>query len=206
MKMNWCYIGLVACLLSAGVARANQVSNQIYTYTLNLPTISGGQEVDSGFTQYAFSWVGPLMFNSAPNTSCPTVCGPVSGGSTVKAGYSFAGFDFTANLALSDAEAQINFSDFSGLDFSSSNTITFSFTEPDSFWAAQGSNISFTALDGTGASFSIGGTDPACTGCTVSISAVAATPEPRSSILLVAFLGGFGLLMQRRRKLSKTIS
>jgi hypothetical protein len=34
---------------------------------------------------------------------------------------------------------------------------------------------------------------------------VAATPEPRSSILLVALLGAFGLMMQRGRRLAKTI-
>jgi MYXO-CTERM domain-containing protein len=198
MKINSLYLGLVACLLIGGVARADQT----YTYTIDLPSISGGAEVDSNFTQYAFSWVGPLMFNAAPNTACPTVCGPVTGGETVEDGYSFTGFDFTADLALSDAEAQINFSE----DADPSNTITFSFIEPDSFWEAQGNDISFTGLDGAGASFAIGGTDPVCTGCTVSIAAVTTTPEPRSSILLAALLGGFGLAVRRRRRQSKTIS
>ena len=196
MRTNSLYVGLIACFLAGGMAQADQ----IYTYTLTLPSISGGAEVDSNFTQYAFSWIGPLKFNSADNTSCPTVCGPVSGGS-VKNGYSFAGFDFTASGL--DPEAQVNFSDFSGPNFASSNTITFSFIEPDSFWAAQGSNISFTS--GTGANFSIGGTDPQCTACTVSITATAATPEPRSAILLVGLMGAIVLVIERRRRQSSAI-
>jgi hypothetical protein len=39
----------------------------------------------------------------------------------------------------------------------------------------------------------------------LSSSSPSAVPEPRSSILLVALLGGFGLLVQRRRNLSKPI-
>jgi MYXO-CTERM domain-containing protein len=199
MRTNSLYIALAACFLAGGVARADSIAtDQVYTYTLDLPSISSGLEVDSNFTLYEFSWVGPLMFNAAPNTSCPTVCGPVTGGETVKDGYSFAGFDFTADLALSEAEAQVNFSDGSG------DTVVFSFVEPDAFWATQGTDISFASLnEGEGASFAIGGTDPACAECTVSIEGTAATPEPRSAILLVALLGVFGLVM--RRRLAKTI-
>lgn len=200
MKKIMFYAGLATCLLS-GIALADPV----FTYTLQLPTISAGQEVDSNFTDYAFSWVGPLSVNAGPNTSCPTVCGPVIPGSTVKSGESFYTFAFTANLSLNDPVVLVKFSDFSGADFASSNTITFSITEPDSFWSTTGSNISFPTLGGAGANFSIGGTDPACTGCTISISESAATPEPRSAILLATLMAAAGFFVQRRRRQARAI-
>lgn len=196
MNTKTLHVALIACFSLAGAARADQ----IYTYEVNLPTIVNGMEVDSVTTQYEFSWVGPLKYNAGPNTACPTVCGPVVPGASVKAGYAFAGFDFTA--VGGDAEAQINFSDFSGSDFSSSQTVTFSFIEPDSFWAQQGNGVAFASSDGTtpGASYSFnGGNDPGCTGCTVSISASSSAPEPSSTMLVLpGAVALFGSL--RRRK------
>jgi hypothetical protein len=207
MRTSSLYLGLVASLLIGGVAQADSV----YTYILQLPTInSSGQEVDSGFTDYAFSWEGPLVYDAAPNTDCPTVCGPVTPGSTVENGYIFDGFTFTADGA--DAEVQVKFIE-SDIDSEKESggrgdvevcadctkTITFTFIEPDSFWATQGSDISFPSLDGAGASFIVtGDTDPTCSMCAVNISAATATPEPRSAILLVAFLAAFGLVTRHR--------
>ncbi len=193
MRTNSFCIALFACFLIGSAAQAEN----IYTYTLNLPSIANGAELNGVTTQYQFSWIGPYIYNAPPNSACPTVCGPVVPGSSVKAGYSFSGFDFTADLALSDPEAQINFSS----DLDASNTVTFSFIEPDSFWAQSGSNIAFTNSngDGTGATFAIGGTDPACTNCTVSISQSSSTPEPCSSILLAGPLALFAFAIWRKR-------
>jgi hypothetical protein len=206
MKTSSLYFGLVACLLFGGVARAESV----YTYILQLPTINGsGQAVDSGFTDYEFSWEGPLVYDAAPNTDCPTVCGPVTPGSTVENGYIFDGFTFTSDGV--DAEVQVKFiaSDIeaggeSGVEGNvevctdCTKTITFTFIEPDSFWATLGDDISFPSLGGAGASFTVLA-DPACDQCTVDISAAStATPEPRSSILLVSIMAAFGLVWRHR--------
>jgi hypothetical protein len=209
MKTPSLYLGLVACLLIAGVARADSV----YTYILQLPTInSSGQEVDSGFTDYEFSWQGPLVYDAAPNTDCPTVCGPVTPGSTVEDGYIFDGFTFTSNGVdaevqvkfiepdINEAEAELGIEGNVEVCTECTKIITFTFVEPDSFWATQGTDISFPSLGSAGASFSVTGlADPTCDKCTVDISAAAtATPEPRSAILLVALLAAFGLVMRHR--------
>jgi hypothetical protein len=198
MKKNLLYLGVVPWLLIGGVAQADTV----FTYDLHLPNITNSVEDDSAFTQYAFSWKGPLMFNSAAGTACPTVCGPVVPGSTVTPGESFAGFSFTADLTLSESEVLVNFSD------GGSNTVTFKLIEPDSFWSTTGTGLAFpSAKVGEGATFSVdSGTSAVCNKCTVDISESTATPEPRSSILLATLMAAAGLLVQRRRRQSKTIS
>jgi hypothetical protein len=194
-------MAIAASLLTACAAQATTVgqtnNNDIYTYTLNLPTIENSSEVDAVMTQYQFSWVGPYKYNAADNTACPTVCGPVLPLSSVKAGYNFSGFTFTADLALMDAEPEVGFEDA----LNASNTITFSFIEPNSFWAQTGANLAFTNSnnDGTGAFWQIGGSDPACAGCTVTISAASPTPEPRSWMLLLAPIGVWAVAAWRKR-------
>ncbi|HXE64130.1 MAG TPA: hypothetical protein VN519_11355 [Bryobacteraceae bacterium] len=179
-------------------------STDVFVYTLHLPSITNGVEDDSAFTDYQFSWVGPEMFNAAPNSACPTVCGPVLPGSTVTTGESFDHFSFTSSG--SDAEVDVLFSDFSGADFADSNTVTFKFVESDAFWAAPGS-FSFPT-DGS-ASFVIGTapvhlTDtvsthatPAPTNCQQCSLTVQDTPEPNTSALIG---GAFALLAVGLRK------
>jgi hypothetical protein len=164
-----------------------------FTYTLTLPNITGGVEDDRGFTNYSFSWVGPLRFNSPDNSSCPTVCGPDAGGS-VKSSELFAGFSFTASG--SNPEVNVMFSDFSGPNFASSNTVTFTIIEPDAFWA----NIGGQTFDN--ASFAIGGSDPACRECTVfttTTTTTTTTPEPGYSILIAMLMAGVAAVALRRR-------
>jgi hypothetical protein len=85
---------------------------------------------------------------------------------------------FTANgtTPRSDAEVIVKFISSSN----SSDTITFNFIEPDSFWAAFGTQTfpsnSLSPPNGVGASFSIGGTDPGCSDCQLTTSQAA--PEP----------------------------
>ena len=191
------FAGLLVLAFSGTAAAIGVISPPLptYTYTLTLPTISAGLEVDSGFTDYAFSWVGPLRVDSPPDSACPTVCGPVVAGASVKSTESFAGFSFTAFGG--DPEVNVMFSDFSGADFSQSNTVTFTFIEPDAFWATLGPQT-FT----TGASFAIGGNDPGCSECSVQTTAATptATPEPRSSILIATAMAGLALVSLHRRK------
>ncbi len=184
--------GAVIGLATPAVAEV--VTNSNYLYTLYLPAISGGVEQTGGYTEYQFDWVGALMYNAAPNTACPTICGPVSAGETVKAGYYFDGFSFTSN-GISDSEVIIKFADGGG------NTITFNFIEPDSFWAAFGTQTfasnSQSPPDGVGASFSIGGTDPGCDAC--KLGAQLEAPEPGTPILAAAMLMGLALLLVGKR-------
>jgi hypothetical protein len=198
MKFNLPMVGFIASLLIGGVARADE----IYTYSINLPSITNaGLESDAGgFTAYPFSWEGPLMFNAAAGTACPTVCGPALG-TTVNPGYFFAGFSFTADLGLSDSKVLVSFDSFSN----PSNQIVFSFTEPDSFWATTGTGISFPSVGGTPSFTFDGGAATACTGCSIDISKTAATPEPRLTLVLLAFLGIGGLVLERRRKLARSM-
>jgi hypothetical protein len=142
----------------------------------------------------------------------------VTPGSTVEDGYTFSGFSFTSSGT--DPEVQITFTGSEEPTLSSlsvceatsigcPSSIVFTFIEPDSFWSTTtGSTyIPFPSSDTTGASFAVtGGIDPACTTCAVNISAsITPTPEPRSLILLVAFMAALGLVV-RHRKQSKTIS
>jgi hypothetical protein len=164
-------------------------------------------EDDSAFTDYQFSWVGPLKFNAADNSACPTVCGPVTPGSTVTEGESFDTFSFTSSG--SDAEVDVLFSDFSGDTFDDSNTVTFKFVESDAFWATPGS-VTFPT-DGS-ASFVIGTAPPpqnlpseisssdtgspiTCIHCSLDIQD---TPEPSTSALFAGALGGLALLLRKR--------
>jgi hypothetical protein len=197
MKKNLSYLGVVTCLLTSGLAKADTD----YIYNIHLPNITGGTESDGTFTQYPFSWIGPLKFNAGAGTDCPTLCGPPLG-TTVNSNYFFDGFTFTADLGLSDAEAEVKFANFSN----HSDTIIFSFIEPDSFWSTLGTGLSFpTATLGEGGTFSVdGGTSIVCNECTVDISTVT-TPEPRSSILLGLLVGAAGLVIERRRRQLKAI-
>lgn len=200
-------------MLAAGIPNNPPPNTDIFLYTLELPNITNGVEDDSAFTAYQFSWIGPEMFNAAPNTACPTTCGPVVPGSTVTSGESFAGFGFTSSG--SDGEVEVGFSDFSGgtggiftSDYSNSNTVTFEFVESDAFWARPGT-VAFPT-DGS-ASFVIGtapalvsaesvsghdtGSPVTCQQCTLSIQD---TPEPNTSALFAGALGGFGLILRKR--------
>ncbi len=194
MKANPVSLGLMACLLMGGIARADV----IYTYSINLPGISDtGVENDGSTTAYPFTWEGALMFNAPANSDCPTVCGPPLG-TTINPNYFFAGFTFTADLALSDSEVEVAFDQFAD----HSKQIVFTFVEPDSFWSTTGTAIAFPSVAGTPSFTFLGGTATDCAGCTIDISeaGTTATPEPRLSILLVGIVGVFGLALQRRRR------
>jgi hypothetical protein len=196
MKATSFCVGLVASCLIGGVAQADT-----FIYNIHLPNITdAGAEDDSATTAYPYSWVGPQKFNAAPNTDCPTLCGPPLG-TTVNSNYFFAGFTFTADLSVSDAETKITFDQFAN----HSNQIVFSFVEPDSFWSTTGTGLSFPAVDGTPSFTFLGGSPATCSGCTIDISEVASTPEPRSAILLAALIG-IGVMIERRRKQVKGLS
>jgi hypothetical protein len=186
---------------------ATVVNTDTFVYTLHLPDVTGGVENDQTITEYQFSWVGPLKFNAAPDSLCPTVCGAVDGGS-VAARETFDHFSVISSG--SDAVLDVLFSDFSAVEFANSNTVTFRFIEPDSFWAATGS-VPFPT-DGS-ASFVIGtapvqvqglqagSSDTAgitCNGCSVDVADTAATPEPNTSALFAGALGALMFLMRKR--------
>ena len=198
MKVNFLWTAVLACFLAGSVARADST----YIYSINLPDITNaGAENDAGgITAYPFSWVGPLQFNAAAGTSCPTLCGPPLG-TTVNAGYFFDGFSFTADLALSDAEVLVKFASFSD----PTKLIVFSFIEPDSFWSTTGTGRSFPTVAGTPSFTFDGGSATACTGCTVDISTVASTPEPSFSFLVAALIGLIAVAARSRQKKSPAI-
>jgi len=197
MKATSFCIGLVASCLIGGAAHADT-----FIYNIHLPNITdGGSEDDSATTAYPFSWTGPLEFNAPAGSDCPTLCGPPLG-TTVNANYFFGGFTFTADLALSDAEVEVAFDQFAN----HSNQIIFSFIEPDSFWDTPGTGLSFPTVAGTPSFTFLGGSATTCSGCTIDISEVASTPEPRSAILLAALVGIFGVVIERRRKQIKALS
>jgi len=185
------------------------VTPPTYVYDLTLPSISSGLEDDSSFTSYSFSFVGPLVYNQAPGAFCPTVCGPDITGSSVKPGYTFYGFINTSGAGPTalDPEIQVLFSDNSGAidssgsNFYTSNTVTFTFIEPDSFWSTPGAQ-SFAAVDypGEGASYSIGGTDPPCMECSISTTSSSPTPEPRYLFPVMAGMAGLAAAVRLRRK------
>ncbi|HEX4276734.1 MAG TPA: PEP-CTERM sorting domain-containing protein [Bryobacteraceae bacterium] len=182
-----------------------------FVYTLHLPTVTDDVEDDSTMTEYQFSWVGPLRFNSPDNSACPTVCGPVAPGSTVADGESFDTFNFSSSD--SNPEVNVQFSDFSANTFANSNTTTFTFIEPDAFWAATGSK----AFPTDRSAFFVTGTAPPpptqtlsvlttentapiiCEACSVDAVDIATIPEPGTSTLL-AGAAGVLLLVRRRRK------
>jgi len=193
MKAGSFCIGLLASCLMGGISRADT-----FIYNIHLPNITdAGAEDDSATTAYPFSWVGPLEFNAPAGSDCPTLCGPPLG-TTVNSNYFFDGFSFTADGT--DAEVLVQFAQFQPtIDLT--KTIVFSFVEPDSFWSTTGTGLSFPAVDGTPNFSFLGGSATACEGCTIDISEVASTPEPRSAILLAALVGIAGVLVQRRRRL-----
>ncbi len=192
MKNNLFYFGLVTCLLTGGVVRADTE----FIYNIHLPNITnGGAEDDSAFTQYPFSWTGPLKFNAPAGSDCPTLCGPPLG-TTVNSNYFFDGFSFTS--VGSDAEVLVKFAQFlPSIDLS--KQIIFSFVESDAFWSTTGTGLSFPSVSGTPSFTFLGGSATACTGCTVDISTVT-TPEPRSAILLGLLVAAAGVLVERRRR------
>ncbi len=185
------------------------VAPPTYIYDLTLPSVSGGVENDSSFTGYSFSFAGPLVYNQAPGAFCPAVCGPDVAGSTVKPGYTFYGFINTsgAGPTVFDPEIQVLFSDNSGAvdssgsNFYTSNTVTFTLIEPEAFWATPGAQ-SFAAVDypGDGASYSIGGTDPPCTGCSLTTSTSSPTPEPGYAWPMMAGMAGLAAALRLHRK------
>ncbi len=172
---------LLAPIALALAAAGTMSAQATYTYTLNLPDISGVSENDRSFFQYEFSWLGPLEFNAPDNSSCPTGC-PVAGTTpgVPAAGFSYGGVSFTASTGAvacsgspSGGCSEVDLSYFSapatstspGLDpIIASNFIGFRLIEPDSFWLNPATNLSFAdntlGEDGTGASFLVGVSSP----------------------------------------------
>ena len=178
-------LGLRFALLTlalSGVTKASVIfTPPTYEYVISVPAIVSGVESTPDQGEFFFSWVGPLQFNAAPNTACPVGCYSLFGGP--KPGYT-GSIAFTADLTLSEAEVLLTYTDPNN----SSNTVTFSFVEPDSFWATTGFAASFpSAQTGEGASFAIGGVDPPCASCSLETS-IASTPEPGSWTLLAFVL------------------
>jgi hypothetical protein len=199
-------------LFGMAIPAFSDVTPPTYVYDLTLPSISGGLEDDSSFTSYSFSFAGPFVFDQAPGAFCPAVCGPDILGSSVKPGYTFYGFINTSGAGPTafDPEIQVLFSDNSGAvdssgsNFYTSNTVTFTFIEPDSFWSTPGAQ-SFAAVDypGEGASYSIGGTDPPCFECSMTTSISSPTPSsptPEPGYLFPAMAGMAGLAAMRFRR------
>jgi len=180
-------------LVLAGAAAATTAPLLQYNYELSLPAISSGQEGSANTAQVDFSWIGPLRYNSPPNSLPPNCCQFIG---TPKAGEYPYQITFTASG--SDPEVIVTYSDFSGSDFSSSNTLTFTFIQPDSFWAVVGTQNFL--VDGSGtATFEVGGIDPNCQSCTLTTTtSVMATPEPSSLLLLSAGLAGFAGVIRRK--------
>lgn len=207
--MKFSGVFLAGFLLLAGAGGASAQNN--FTYTLSLPNVDfnacegvsgegcGATEDDSTFTQYEFSWVGPLVYNAAPDTSCPTVCGPVVSGATVNSNYTFSTFIFSGDPTLSQPVAEVQFVD-------GESTLTFYFDDPNSFWATPGSytfgnngtselNYFETGFNGGAESLEQGIIN--CNECSL---AIAATPEPASSFLLATGLAVCLMLLKRLRR------
>ena len=184
---------LLAPIALALAASGTMSAQATYTYTLNLPDISGGIENDGSFFQYEFSWLGPLEFNAPAGSSCPTGC-PVSGTTpgVPAPGYFYGGVSFTASTGAAACSgspsggcSEIDLSYFSpptastgsGLNsIVTDSFIGFRLIEPDSFWLNPTTNVFFTGNtlgeSGVGASFLVGFANPP-----VGLSSAAAPSE-----------------------------
>jgi hypothetical protein len=134
-------------LLLAGAASAGVTDT--FDYTLSLPDIivtpscqSLGTNIpcgttaedDSTFSDYEFSWLGPLQYNASAD--CPGNCGPIGSapvvsGSSVNSSYIFGSFSFSGDSTLAEPIVSLEFTD-------ANRVIFFSFEDPNSFWSTPG--------------------------------------------------------------------
>ena len=170
-----------------------------YQYQLTLPTIVGGTPDYSQTFQYEFSNTGPLTYeNPSGWLVCPIYCGPLgSPGAPDPTIYGNPYEDFNSiNVGASgmDAVLTVEYGGFDCVGPCTFETITYTLTEPDSFWASLGQqtfdNASITVVDG-----SLTENSP-CTQCVVST----ATPEAGQWVPLVFLLSGLALTVRHRRR------
>jgi hypothetical protein len=218
---------LLAPIALALAAAGTMSAQATYTYTLNLPDISGTSENDASFFQYEFSWLGPLEYNAPAGSSCPTGC-PVSGTTpgVPAPGFSYNEVSFTSSTGAAACSGSSSggcsevdlFYDSEPLGSTATGvtsiiavgTIEFRLIEPDSFWLTPGSSTfagNSLGENGVGASFLVTGIptertlestpESACGQCSVSIASTA-TPEPGTWLLLAGGLAVLGVVLGRR--------
>lgn len=190
-------------LFSCGMAAARaDVSPMNYQYLMTLPTLETGIPDYTQPFQYKFSFVGPL---TAENPSgwlyCPLYCGPVGTPGTPMIHISDNPYTDWNTVIIgssgSDAVLAVQYGGWNCFEVPqcSFNVITFTFTEPDSFWSTLGEHI----VDNAVISWNNGTATEtfACTECAV----FTATPEPGLLMPLgVLFAGLFTSIFRRRRR------
>jgi len=208
-----CLALMVPAVMMASVSVGNSCGGtDVYCYNITATGLNTGNnpptEDTSTTWNLAFNFLGPEMYNAAPNTLLTpfTVTGAPAAGWTYDNGASgltsYGGVDGAVIVTFADGN--------SATDNLGINSVTYTFYGTDAFWAQSGGTFAFgntsdpTAISGAFSTFNTGngGVDPPCSACIVT---TAATPEPGSLGLLAAFLGLCLLPFRKKPKQAKPV-